>query len=222
MTPLAQRFANEVVLAPKDRTLVDPDGILRLMPDASCFEMTEVADVVSNFGNAYIDAGVPDPKLAFLPHRLTWLEWMPTEPGPDGKRRRGFMLEDSGDDFAIIWYLGPQGARIVGKMALGNRLEEAMDDRTVPFIAYPHDNPQLDERKVTVWAFILYGMLAVINSPRQIGRRTHTAHSGLARKLAKAKMLGKPGPLRPWTEIKLEWMPEAEDDQAPKESRLTG
>ena len=67
----------------------------------------------------------------------------------------------------------------------------------------------------------LYGALALINTPRVIGRKQHMPHAGLQKKMAAARgMVGK-FPLRGWTELTLAVSPPAVDGQE-HEVRLTG
>ena len=66
-------------------------------------------------------------------------------------------------------------------------------------------------------------MLAIINSPKIIGRRQHMPHRGLERALiAKQKAIGK-FPLHAWTEIQLKVTPPKDmSSDAPAEDHLTG
>lgn len=71
-------------------------------------------------------------------------------------------------------------------------------------------------------ASILIAALAMINTPRIIGRRQYMPHAGLQRRLAAAKgMVGK-FPLHAWTEIKLEVRPPEEAGDAEHQTYLTG
>jgi hypothetical protein len=65
-------------------------------------------------------------------------------------------------------------------------------------------------------------LLAIINSPRIIGRHIHSPHKGLVRELRRAGGLGI-GPLHDWHEIKLEvTKPRDIYDGEPHEDVITG
>lgn len=72
--------------------------------------------------------------------------------------------------------------------------------------------------------YVAYAILAIINSPRIVGRRTHRPHAGLQRALRRARGLGVGKfPLRGWTEIILEITPPQVDVSGRvHETRLTG
>lgn len=215
MTPLAQRYANELTLPKKQRTLIDKDGVLPLVLKGHCFEMTAVMPACLGLCDLYIQAKVPDPLLAFLPAPLTWLEFVASET----KRRHAYLLEQDGPESAIVIMASDKGLRQAGKIGLRPMLERCMTDPEETFI---WNTPDIIGINFTAIAVTIYGMLATINSPHFIGRRTHNPHIGLQRKLARARNMTGKFPLRAWTEILLEATPCGGGDDAARETRLTG
>jgi hypothetical protein len=65
---------------------------------------------------------------------------------------------------------------------------------------FPHTKPALIRLFRTLAA-----ALAIINTPKIVGRREHAPHKGLVKNIRKVH--GKAYQLRPWTEIKLEITP---------------
>lgn len=70
---------------------------------------------------------------------------------------------------------------------------------------------------------LVIASLALINSPKIIGRKTHLPHAGLQRKLARAKGIVGKYPLHAWTELLLEVTPpKDESGLIEQETTLTG
>jgi hypothetical protein len=69
----------------------------------------------------------------------------------------------------------------------------------------------------------LVALLAMINTPRVVGRRQHMPHAGLQKALARARQMVGKSPLRAWSEIVLEVTPpDLHHDEDPRELRLSG
>jgi hypothetical protein len=62
-----------------------------------------------------------------------------------------------------------------------------------------------DMEQISVIAGLFFTTLALINTPKIVGRREHAPHKGLAKAIRQTH--GKVYQLRPWTEIKLEITP---------------
>jgi hypothetical protein len=98
-----------------------------------------------------------------------------------------------------------------------------------PRRAFVHHNSDGQERAfatpvASIYDFVHLAMLALINSPRVIGRRGHYPHGRAEREaLKKLGLVGK-FPLRAWTEILLRVTinPEDRSGEKPKEMHLTG
>lgn len=220
MTPLAQKIARELTLPVKDRTFVEHPrfSVIDKITKAHCFEITQVIDLADQIGDRLDDSRVEKGRMdvgechSFLPADATWIEW--------GKRYRygvllfqaenfasGMVCQDTPDGFGAMW---PMMLPFEGHEAWGQaiRLNDAPD------------GTQPDYRGLF---FLLYGALALINTPRVIGRQQHMPHRGLERRLAKAMGIQGRFPLQAWTEIKLEVTPPKDmSDAGICEAHLTG
>lgn len=181
MTPLAHRITKELTLPVKDRTFNDQCGLLERMDDVHCFEVTEIIELTSALTQSAIARDEWFDSTAFLPAPRTWIEWI-----EDGERI-GVHLESRGEYIFGRAASSTEFATGVGAFMIagGNKVK-------------------------TNWAAgrpdscrAVLAMLAIINSPRLIGRKQHMLHKGLERRLANAKGLVGKFPLHAWTELKL-------------------
>lgn len=215
MTPLAHRIANELTMPVKARTFRDQCGLLDRFDDVHCFDVSDVFDMAGDLAETEFARGRTIDILAFLPAPRTWIEWRYS----DGSRE-GVLLESSDGEVAEArWAIGGAAlflsAQFVGRLKLKGDGRAASEHYVVRRLKGETEAAQRG------WIVLLYALLAMINTPRIIGRTTHMPHSGLQRKLAKARgMVGK-FPLHAWTEIKLDVGPPkvSEGDQ---EIRLSG
>ena len=67
----------------------------------------------------------------------------------------------------------------------------------------------------------LYGLLAIINTPRVIMRRQHMPHAGLQRALIASRRITGKYPLLAWQELQLKVQP-PDIDESDHEAHLTG
>lgn len=220
MTPLAQRICHELTLPMADRRLKAPEGGTERMFDAHCFELSEVIEVfkllVDNVSKG-IQIGGRMERLMFLPAPVTWIEWRDSAGG-----RTGFRMDDLGNGYAEVWAscIGSLDVPYLLKLAqlplLGTKFFGETDDPPIHLFG---------DFGVEWFAQMIgevMGAMALINTPRVIGRRQHMPHAGLQRRIARSKgMVGK-FPLHAWTEIKLEVTPPKLDRGEPRETRLTG
>lgn len=72
------------------------------------------------------------------------------------------------------------------------------------------------------WSGLLLCLLAMINTPRIVGRRQHMPHRGLEKDLLRARPVVGKFPLHAWTEIKLEVSPPRIENSDVHEAHLTG
>jgi hypothetical protein len=217
MTPLAQKIVNELTLPKKHRTIVDHYGAIGAMPDAHCFDMTDVVEVMKDLAHKFIASGVPDSRLGFLPAPVTWIEWV------EHGQRVGFLLqEDPVDHTATVF--GTQGVSLapIGGMAMQEKLAAAFDDGDQPYMWTPESDKPEQHDFFRAMMLVLYAALAMINTPRHIGRRQHSPHTGLMRKLAHARGGVGKYPLHAWTEILLDISPPHHSGDGTHEGRLSG
>lgn len=163
-------------------------------------------------GNTFV-LGAPLERLAFLPAERTALDF-----GNFGWGRMGALLiEHEGGALGHMVHAEKTGAYLINPRAFWLGLSENASN------SYRTSDPS-DAAQQALGRMVpmIYGALALINTPRLIGRRQHMPHAGLQRRLAAERgMVGK-FPLRGWTEIVLEVTPPIIADEQMHEARLTG
>jgi hypothetical protein len=223
MTPLLQAVVKEGLRSPRDRRWSDDTGVLQNVGDVHCFECSEVYPLALEWMKDLWHRSPPG-RLAFLPAPVTWLEMrVPRSNARDA--RMAFLLRadrpDGNAESALVDHVSSSSGFVGSSRAgvLGLR------DRAGPLGVVLNKMPNGFEHEQTFMehslTIMLYALLAMINTPRVIGRKQHQPHVGLQRKLAASKgMVGK-FPLHAWTEIKLDVRPPKEVE-GEHESHLTG
>lgn len=241
MTPLAHRIVKEMTLPLKRRTFLDRGKLLPLMTDIHCFEVSAIHDLALNLiapeddrrlkeGTFSIISSLQD-TTSFLPAPRTWIEFCHA-PGGE-KTRTGALLFENG---SRISFLGAQQAGDGLCFSLPDAFllpriirsgERDFLDMTYDFSFNTEALGQNGKVKMTEYlatvGMLLHIFLAMINTPKMIGRRQHMPHRGLERELiAQQKVIGR-FPLHAWTEIKLEVaVPRDLSEEAEHEDHLTG
>lgn len=231
MTPLALAIAKEALLPPRKRTFRDGCALLEQMGDIHCFEVSAISGLAADLharmvegvevdadGFGLVDdvpafAGMAE-TTSFLPAPRTWIEWR-VESG----FRRGFLLVDEGGWARVYQADGmPTGAVSKDhtvKMGLGAKSGDA------GALEVPSDLARQDQIEWSTKAIRLNVLLALINTPRVVGRQEHAPHAGFERKLSTHK--GAAFRLHPWNEIKLEVLrPPAAGEVGSAGESLTG
>lgn len=222
MTPLAQRALRNLMGVGGEPPLVNPGrfsnaDLLGSLSKAVCFELSEVAEVIPNLGYSLLGKyqdengrdrldGTADAKYSFLPAPTTWVELVHKGGGEKLAIRVGYLVEDIGSGMLTgqLFLARPQPGRPIVKVAefvqwkVGSEHEGEVR-------SFPKLVDWVDQQLVDNLVIDLYALLALINSPKTIGRTTHPAHAGLARELRRS-FVG-PIELRPWHEIKLRITP---------------
>ena len=134
----------------------------------------------------------------FLPSPETWLEW---RVGPD---RLGYLLRASTEAEVEIYVLATDGVEHV--MTMPRRK-----------LGWYNVAPEYENQAAGIWNAVAV-FLAIINTPRLVGRRYHNPHRGLEREIRRAG--NSTLQLRPWSEIRLEITPKAATGEGPE--RLCG
>lgn len=213
MTPLAHAIAADSTLAIGKRAYGDAAQRLRLLDGVHFFEVSAVNEAARTLAADFLRGRDLPAVLAFLPAPRTWLEWAE----PSG--RCAVLLEAEATDVAAhtqsIGLL--KGGRLVfppgkGWLMLGTSVG-------LRGIGYP---AAVTPKHPEVLDAVLYAFLAMVNTPRVIGRRQHMPHAGLQRRLAAAHRMPGKYPLHAWHELALEVTPPRLNDDAPHEARLTG
>lgn len=221
MTPLAQALVNAKIdgrLSGDIATIADA----LISSDCHCFECSAVQNAATALfldsdGCWRADADKRMPREVFLPSPLTWIEF--TLQHKDGrKQRQGHLMVDDGSLVRIRSVVSESGeiALAPGALSFGSYQSEAWGTY---FNSYPRDEEAQDWVFEMVMSF--HGLLAMINTPRIIGRREHMPHAGLQRRLARDRHMPGKYPLRAWHEIVLEVRPPVVDDSE-HEVNLTG
>lgn len=230
MTPLAHRIVKELTLPLKDRTFNDAGGLLKKMSDIHCFDMSAVDEVVFDLATQFRNepakmAG----RLAFLPAPKTWIEIADRE---KCNARTGVLLEEVDhpklgrsavlSHASEIEFDSSPGAMfmpLVGSDLLGKSFGwDPIIESNV------RDDADLKRRHQVIqnFMYVLYAHLALINTPRIVGRVKHLPHKGLERALiAKHGSVGH-WPLHAWHEIKLSITPPDAQPGEIEEGHLTG
>jgi hypothetical protein len=210
VTPTFHAVLKETLKPLRDRQLADPLGLANQLSEYHFFDVSSVLEMARDLGNRFV-RNRPVGTMAFLPAQKTALDL-----GVIGGTRFGVLLEEV-DDGAVMSMVTSDShkyfIRPAAWMGLGDSASNEFRMGDPSDLAY-----QAVGRMVP----LIYGALALINTPRVIGRRQHMPHAGLQRRLAAARgMVGK-FPLRAWTEIVLEVTPPKEAGPELHEARLTG
>jgi hypothetical protein len=221
MTPLAHAITKELLLPVAKRSFRDQCGLLDLMDDIHCFECSAVTGLATEM-STFVSDWLPDEteeernlratsrfnKMAavtsFLPAPKTWLEWM------RGDIRVGLLLveREGWAEMRAAFSRGNIWGSVETAPAFG--LKELAGQLRVRSSA--------DVAVATNDAIYAQILLALINSPRVVGRETHEPHRGLQRAV---RARGAQHPLHAWTEIRLEvGAPDA--DRTGETTTLTG
>jgi hypothetical protein len=228
MTPMAQEILNDSLkpAARRDwKSFGADDDVPQELLRAHCFDFTAVAEMIPVLGVKVCvlaegkPASVKERQFAFLPAPVTWLEFRATSPQADPSERFGLLLRDCDDDWAFLTICVSNSRALCAIAQMGVPLgdNEYLSEIRTP-IALVDWAPRHLLRNLMI---DIYPMLAMINSPKVIGRRQHMPHVGLERKLARARGMVGRFPLLAWTEILLHVTP-PKIDGGEHEAHLTG
>lgn len=171
----------------KRRAFNDHGGMLSKLADVHCFELSGVIEAVDILAQSMLKDGECCADTSFLPAPNTWIEFT-----LDGMRC-GWLLQECKKQ---------------------NRCEVVTCFQALPesFASNPAGilyfgttkQPEYSEKAALGNTYTLVlAALAVINTPRVIGRKQHMPHRGLERRLSAALGIQGRFPLHAWTEIKL-------------------
>jgi hypothetical protein len=226
MTPLARELMRDMpYFGWADRKL-----FMAEFDETHFFECTAVEALIRLQGDqmeaAFSDAGRFNRRLAFLPAPKTWIEVVDPVQGRIALILDGHGNSSQGCDIHTISRSEQGDFR---RWRLGDFLETQLpliDSGGVP------DRHQAAEQirrngktssRPLLAHFWVYAALAIINSPRIIGQRTHHPHERIERERLKALGLVGKFPLRAWTEIILRVaLPEDRSGHPSNEAHLTG
>lgn len=224
MTPLAYQSmkAQHCSIGSVSKNLPDIRGI-------HCFEVSAIRSMIEDVSR------MVDRFKTFLPAPKTWIE---RRNHLNPTMRTGFYIEE-GVDGAAVWRMFNVGhdcvsASFCGTIGLFDRSGEVNPDANDKFFLETYDaawaTPETEARgRSNILSYNtkqlreVVGLLAIINSPRVIGRKQIMPHRGIEKRLSRAmKAVGK-FPLQAWTEITLNVSKPIEvDDGEIHEAHLTG
>ncbi|MCM2472158.1 hypothetical protein HGO38_01535 [Rhizobium sp. CG5] len=216
MTPLSLKIARDSTLPSSERRFRDKAKLAQHLGEAQYFELTEVYEAMVSL-SADVARQLRQGKfaeLAFLPAPVTWLEWS----GPHARIAWVLVDRQKSADVYVV------GGDIETRFAMTIPLRDQLLARGHEDLMIMEDRQ--DHLRIGFFGdhypFIL-AALAMINTPRVIGRKQHMPHRGLERKLLKSRQnIGK-FPLRAWTEIKLAITPPQDlSNAASIEAHYTG
>lgn len=234
MTPLAASLAKQRLLPLADRSFLDGAHLFDLLDimqwDFHCFDVSEVWGLSNDMLDRMLDherlapgsfrssfAKMGD-KFSFLPAEYIWIE---TKIDGDGSRIGYLIGAKEKSDLATVFmvlYEKEEGLRSfilpfqIGMGAFGGNITDVQSSSEIiytdPFVRKSAWNIQI--------------LLAMINTPKIIGRRQHMPNASLEKKMLRGRG-GVKFPLHAWTEIKLNIAKPVEiDDGLPHEAHLSG
>lgn len=223
MTPLAHAIAVEMTKPVKDRLVHDPDSLAAKITDFHCFECSEIISLAREL--AQQDCVPAGGNLAFLPADMTWLEfrdlsWLPGAPALVAGA--ALALRQVGDHAEVYSCIRTKAALFAGNMHLIGRipLKGAPDLGSSVEVYHSADLPA--PSPLAGLAPVIYALLALINSPRVVGRVTRLPHAGLQRRLAAAKGIAGKFPLNATTEMRLHVGEAVIEDDVERTAWLSG
>lgn len=207
MTPLAHFITKQLTLPIKRRRFSDGCQMLKNMSDIHCFECSEIMEAVRNIISDMADRGGNSMVAAlksmisetgFLPSPKTWIEF-----SVEGYRLGFLLVADEDNCSAKVFHAFAVRGKIEASASVSGYMTIPLINGVATIGGVCAGMPDLDEEQQAEWILQLIVLLAFINTPRIIGRRTHMPHRGLERHLlAQRGLIGK-FPLHAWTEIKL-------------------
>jgi hypothetical protein len=234
VTPIAQLLARDAVLPVSKRRYQNITKTLDVFDDWHFFECSAISHAAVPLGKKLMtglldmhDRQMPLEKasrLAFLPAPKVMIEtdyW-----AKDRVKRLAFLLEEVSDHMASVRTIAL--ARPDPRLAPDTIVPVPLALKGLPLFGSDHVgtsigcDPGDDKDDATAEAILLYGILAMINTPRVIMRTQHMPHRGLERLLRAQRGLVGKFPLGAWTELLLKVQPPRVHEGEPIEAHLTG
>jgi hypothetical protein len=220
MTPLAHAIAVDSTLPLSKRRYGTLAKDIGLFDDLHFFDLTAVSDALNDLSakacQSFLDG---KDGIYFLPAPRSMFEWRDLTSG----FRMAAIVSEKEDKFADVTLLlctSKNDIRHSGGAVMKIGLHGSTDRCWKVFQSAMERGFSLEASDSL--ASGIYAMLAMINTPRVIGRRTHMPHAGLQRKLAAARGSVGKFPLRAWTEIVLEVRPPDFEDGEARGAWLSG
>lgn len=227
MTPLLHRITKELTLPLTKRTFEDNCGLLGELGGVHSFEVTEVwsiaVDLAENATKCATSMGHFDlmEVQTFLPAPRTWIERIDEQ----GTREAFLLVQEASQATATVYLAAGDKNEFFSLGSTGGLwLEPSTTDLRHPDWKTVLPTEADKDVPFAAWGmtFIVYSLLAIINTPRLIGRKQHMPHRALERALTRGLGVGR-FPLGAWTELKLSTSAHLRDAGSEEnEAHLTG
>ena len=225
MTPLAQAIANDACLPLAKRRFGNLAREIGLFDDLHFFECSAIYEAAVGIADKLaVDRTSKARKMTFLAAPRMLIEIATPSCVTN---RQAFLLEQDGDCARVTSLFMARADGFVARnpasitipmMKSDEPLGTYTMDRGHPITDDPEYRPAMD-----ALASGIVALLAMINTPRVIGRRQQMPHAGLQRKLVASRAMVGKFPLRAWTELKLEVSPPRDaSSDGDHETHLTG
>jgi hypothetical protein len=242
MTPFANAIVKELLLPEDRRTFEDRYGLMHKLSDAHTFEISQIAEVVDDLyrrmawsvtkRDETLDLNsevMQGSVLAFLPAPKTWIEWKEEWEGEtlttgvliqSDTKELPADLQGGSHALCVLAMKSHRRAKSMGRLFLPLGREKLL----TRWRKVKNENEALENVESQVaWILTIYASLAVINTPKIIGRIKHAPNPSLEKRLLNGRRSPGKFTLHPWTEIVLHVNKPAEiDDGEPHEAHLTG
>jgi hypothetical protein len=216
VTPLAASTIR-IALKIQDFSTVDR------FQETQYFECTEIGEICNLFAQDIHKTGLSKDNF-FLPAPKTWIEFRPYPYDLDPRVRdfrSGFWIKEDTNKFWVLWTNshGKNGNFTIDKKEYIGYSEKEYRRKVIE----EAELPEKDRKDLMDQRWLLF-ILAMINTPRLVGRKQHMPD----RKLEKTLLRNRPNigkfPLQAWTEITLSVSAPTKDvsGQSSKEAHLTG
>lgn len=201
---LHHQVLRQLTIPLANRRFVDAADVLGRMDDVHPFDVSAVLPAAGHLAVDIDKRPQKCGKLAFLPAQRTWLEV-----GRVNGEGCAFYMEQSGSYAHVAGIFdGPDGFESRWMFRLPLAWPEASGWSEIEWGWNSEEGASGDDwNDAAEMVCALYALLAMINTPRIIGRRQRMPHAGLQRELARAMGMTGKFPLLATTEILLEVTP---------------
>lgn len=227
MTPLAHMLQADACLPVNRRKFRGPVSEIGLLSGWHFFECTAVYKEALRLAGEIknIPAGAMS-RTAFLPASKTWLEI--AGPSAIGVKRFAILCQQDDDNLCAsiqMIFLDMDGScHLSGAATMQVMLAGNEGFNKGVYYINPKAFHDGDESGATAdLTCLIYALLAMVNTPRIVGRRQHQPHAGLQRAIARSRVAVGSFPLQAWTELKLEvHLPRDESKEDARQTILSG
>jgi hypothetical protein len=181
VTPIAHRLVRESALPPKARSFENDFGIIPLLKDIHCFDVSAIHGMQDILKNAILskDAGS---RQQFSPFPSTWIEvkikdirqaWLCTANGDESYDVRN-VYYDAGEN--IVFPAVRVTVPFRGPLTRGTLMVAQHEEK------HPLNANDIGTLKAII--VVVDSYISIINSVKIVNRKSHPPHSGLQRTIA--------------------------------------